>query len=61
MNIREFAAYCDVSPATISRYFSGSASMSPELNERIRRSVQKTGYQPSAKYQGAKAGCWSPL
>ncbi|MEA4899619.1 LacI family DNA-binding transcriptional regulator [Bacillota bacterium Meth-B3] len=61
MNIREFAAYCDVSPATISRYFSGSASMSPELNERIRRSVQKTGYQPSAKYQRRKSGLLEPI
>ena len=61
MNIREFAQYCGVSPATISRYFSGNASMSPELNERIRKGVQKTGYQPSAKYQRRKSEYVGPI
>lgn len=61
MNISEFAKRCGVSPATVSRYFSGSAGMSPELSERIRKAAEETGYQPSSKYQRRKGGPGGPI
>ncbi len=61
MNISEFAKLCGVSPATISRYFSGNATMSAELRERIRSEAERTGYQPLAKYQRRKAGLAGPI
>ncbi len=35
--------------------------MSPELADRIRKGAQKTGYQPSAKYQRRKSGHIGPI
>lgn len=61
MNISEFAKYCGVSAATVSRYFSGKAAMSPEIRAAIAKAVQETGYQPSDKYQRRKAGRSGPI
>lgn len=56
MNIKEFAKLCGVSPATVSRYFSGTAPTSPEISEIISRAASETGYHPSPKYQRRKPG-----
>lgn len=61
MNINEFAKLCGVSPATVSRFFSGNAAMSPALSQRIRQMAQETGYQPSVKYQRRKTGGNGPI
>jgi DNA-binding LacI/PurR family transcriptional regulator len=61
MNIHEFAKRCGVSPATVSRYFSGNATMSHGLSERIRQVAEETGYQPSAKYQRRRVGGNGPI
>lgn len=61
MNINEFAKLCGVSPATVSRYFSGNAAMRSELSGRIRKLAEETGYQPSEKYQRRKVGGNGPI
>lgn len=56
MTIQEFARYCGVSPATVSRYFSGVCGVSPAVSERIRTAAKETGYCPSPEYQRRKKG-----
>lgn len=51
MTIREFAALCGVSPATVSRCFSGQGSVSAEVRETIEAMARKTGYRPPEGYR----------
>lgn len=53
MTIRELSAYCDISPSTLSRYFNGTAGISPKLREKIEKAVAETGYQPTFVYRRA--------
>lgn len=49
MTIREFAKLCNVSPATVSRYFSGGAGLSPAIADHIRQIADQTGYIPATR------------
>ncbi len=59
MTIREFAKLCDVSPATVSRYFSGGTGLSPAIAKNIQQMVDQTGYTPATRMRKSKAGCES--
>lgn len=54
MTIREFARLCGVSPATVSRYFSGQGSISEETRKQIEEIVRKTGYHPPKSYRSRR-------
>ncbi|MDO4294756.1 MAG: LacI family DNA-binding transcriptional regulator [bacterium] len=49
MTIREFAKLCNVSPATVSRYFSGAANLSPEIAKTIQEKAAAFAYTPSSR------------
>lgn len=51
MTIREFAQLCNVSPATISRYFSGQGNIREETRKQIEKVAKKTGYHPPDGYR----------
>lgn len=51
MNIKEFAKLCGVSAATVSRYFSGQATISPHLAQKIEETAKATGYSPNPVFQ----------
>lgn len=54
MTIREFAKLCGVSPATISRYFSGQGTIGEEMRRRIEKEAKKTGYHPPDSYRSRR-------
>ena len=54
MTIREFAQLCGVSPATVSRYFSGQGSISEEVRKQIEKTAKKTGYRPPDSYRSRR-------
>lgn len=54
MTIREFAALCGVSPATVSRCFSGQGSVGAEVRTRIEEMARKTGYRPPEGYRSRR-------
>lgn len=54
MTIKEFAKHCNVSPATISRYFSGAAGLSDSVRDKISMAVEEIGYKPASHYQRRK-------
>ena len=56
MTIREFAMQCGVSPATVSRYFSGQGGISKENRLQIEKHVRKTGYHPPRSYRTRRKG-----
>lgn len=53
MTIREFAALCQVSPATASRFFSGK-SVGAEARAEMERMRKKTGYAPPTGYHSRR-------
>ena len=55
MTIREFAKLCGVSPATVSRYFSGEAGLSPAAAEKIQKQAEASGYRPASRSRKARA------
>ena len=54
MTIREFAKLCGVSPATVSRYFSGGAGLSPAAAEKIQKQAEALGYRPASRSRKAR-------
>lgn len=44
MTIREFAKYCQISPATVSRYFNDEMSIGEDNRNTIETALTKTGY-----------------
>ena len=48
MTIKEIAQLAQVSSAAVSRYLNGGY-ISEEKKERIRATIEKTGYHPSAQ------------
>ncbi len=59
MTIREFAKLCNVSPATVSRYFNGGVGLSPVIAETIRQTADQTGYTPAARMRRSRTACES--
>lgn len=55
MTIREFAKLCGVSPATVSRYFSGGSGLSPAIAKTIQTTAEEVGYVPASRTRKAKA------
>ena len=55
MTIREVAQQAGVSTAAVSRYFN-HGSLSEDKKERIRKTVERTGYQPSAAGKMLRTG-----
>lgn len=53
MTIRDFAALCNVSPSTASRFFSGKP-VSAEARAGLERMRKKTGYAPPAGYHSRR-------
>lgn len=49
MTIREFAKLCNVSPATVSRYFSGGSGLSPAIAQTIQETATTVGYVPTTR------------
>lgn len=47
MNIKELAAYANVSVATVSRVLNDDARVKRETREKIRRAIEETGYVPN--------------
>ncbi len=45
-NIVELAKYCNTSPATVSRVFSGTARVKPEMRARVLEAARKLNYAP---------------
>lgn len=54
MTIREFAKLCGVSPATCSRFFSGSGAVSQSVRLHIEEVAKKTGYCPPDTFRGRR-------
>lgn len=54
MTIREFAKLCDVSPATVSRYFSGGSGLSPAIAKNIQKMADEVGYIPASRARKPK-------
>lgn len=46
ITIKDVAAVAGVSPATVSRFFTGNAKVAPETAEQIRAVIEELGYQP---------------
>lgn len=55
MNLKEIAALAGVSPAAISRYFNGG-SLSAEKQERIRKVIEETNYNPNRLARDLRKG-----
>jgi len=55
-SLREFSRLVGVSPATVSRVFSGSGKVAPETHKRILELAEKLGFRPSAVGQVAFGG-----
>lgn len=49
MTIREFAKYCKVSPATVSRYFNDELSINEDNRNTIETALSQTGYKHKFK------------
>lgn len=54
MTIREFAKLCDVSPATVSRYFNGGTGLSPAIAKNIQQMADQVGYMPASRIRKSK-------
>lgn len=54
MTIRAFAELCGVSPASVSRFFSGQGMLSEDIRVKIEQMVKKTGYRPPTGYRGRR-------
>lgn len=48
VNIRQVAASCGASPATVSRVLNGNPSVNPDLARRVLSAVEELGYQSSS-------------
>ena len=55
MTIKDVAALSGVSPAAVSRYLNGG-SLSEEKRQRIQRTIDETGYRPTAAAQMMRVG-----
>jgi LacI family transcriptional regulator len=56
MSIREFAALAHVSPATVSRVFSGTTPVSPEVRQSVLSLAQKYRFRPNVAARAAFGG-----
>jgi len=56
MTIRDVAREAGVSPATVSRVFGGSGTVSGLLAERVRESARRLGYSPHSAAQSLASG-----
>lgn len=56
VTISSVAKAADVSVATVSRVMNGSATVAPELAERVRVTAARLGYRPNASAQGLARG-----
>lgn len=54
MTIKEFAKYCDVSPATISRYFNDTNLVSEKARKLIEKAISETNYKPKEVLKSSK-------
>ena len=48
VNIRQVAAACGASPATVSRVLNGNPTVNPELAQRVLKAVEGMGYRSSS-------------
>lgn len=55
MTIREFAKLCNVSPATVSRYYNGGVGLSPVVAKNIEKVAAEVGYKPVTRAHKSKA------
>lgn len=56
VTIKMVAKEAGVSTATVSRVLSHAGSVTPDLEERVRRAVETLGYQPNAAARGLSVG-----
>ncbi len=54
--IKDIAAMAGVSPASVSRVFSGSPGVNPEKRKKIKELIRKTGYHPSSVARSLASG-----
>jgi len=52
VNIRQVAAHCGVSPATVSRVLNGNTSVDADLARRVMAAAEELGYRPALSPKG---------
>jgi DNA-binding LacI/PurR family transcriptional regulator len=55
-NLKDVARIAEVNISTVSRYLSGKLNLTPRVEQRIRRAIEQTGYQPNIIAQSLRNG-----
>jgi DNA-binding LacI/PurR family transcriptional regulator len=61
VTIRDVAAVCDVSVATVSNALHGRGRVSPEMRERVREVAERLGYRASRAARGLRTGRYGAI